>query len=228
MNYAFTQPLSMPRGSHYGSDYWISNSRKVNRKVHFYSMLEYYNFLCLEMDPLVEYFCEQPLKVSKSNDTKGFIFDFWVQFNDGKSELQEVKYSNELTGTDSASLRSQEQIVLQKAWCKINGFDYRIITDKDLLLNEHHINNLKRLQHLALRCSSTDAILIETLYSFLDANRNTTAISDIYKAHIIPNDKVIGILADQYYLGKIGMNISLRPLDYSTEVYLCHPENLIS
>ena len=57
MSYLYQTPIKMPRGLHYGSDYWISNSFKLKRNVHLYSMLEYANFIELEMNPSVEYFC---------------------------------------------------------------------------------------------------------------------------------------------------------------------------
>ena len=60
MNYKFTTPIKMPRGTHYGSNYWMFESKKIHRCVTAYSNLEYENLLTLEMNPEVEYYCEQP------------------------------------------------------------------------------------------------------------------------------------------------------------------------
>lgn len=97
MKYLYSTPISMPRGTHYGSDYWIIYSKKLQRQVHLYSMLEHANFIVLEMDSHVEYFCEQPLKITDYNASKQqSVFDFWVYFTNGTYEFQEIKYSSEL------------------------------------------------------------------------------------------------------------------------------------
>ena len=59
MTYQYQSPIKMPRGSHYGSDYWISYSYKLKRKVRLFSMLEYSNFIELEMNSEVEFFCRE-------------------------------------------------------------------------------------------------------------------------------------------------------------------------
>ena len=41
----FTTPIEMPRGTHYGSNYFIVYSHEIKRNVKLYSNLEYYNFL---------------------------------------------------------------------------------------------------------------------------------------------------------------------------------------
>ena len=78
----FTTPIEMPRGTHYGSNYFIVYSHKIKRNVKLYSNLEYYNFLTLETDPNVEYFCEQPHEISVCIDNKlgKAIFDMFVEY----------------------------------------------------------------------------------------------------------------------------------------------------
>jgi hypothetical protein len=47
-------------------------------------MLEFANFLQIEMNPAIEYFCEQPLKIILPDQPKkSAIFDFWIQYSDG-------------------------------------------------------------------------------------------------------------------------------------------------
>ena len=80
----FTTPIEMPRGTHYGSNYFIVYSHKIKRNVKLYSNLEYYNFLTLETDPNVEYFCEQPgfdASLKYAIDAMGeTAFDFYEKF----------------------------------------------------------------------------------------------------------------------------------------------------
>ena len=144
MPYLYQTPVEMPRGSHYGSDYWIVYSYKLGRNVHLYSMLEYANFIILEMNSSVEFFCEQPLKIQAnlSHTKKSSVFDFWVYYKNGSSEFQEVKYSSELIGNSNAALRSQNQIQFQKEWCKSNGYEYKVITEKNLYDKPFKIQNL--------------------------------------------------------------------------------------
>ena len=66
----FTKPIEMPRGTHYGNNYYAVYSKKVHRVCYFYSNLEYYNFLTLEINPEVERFCEQPLKAPINIDNQ--------------------------------------------------------------------------------------------------------------------------------------------------------------
>ena len=142
----------MPRGTHYGSDYWIIYSKKLQRQVHLYSMLEHANFIVLEMDSHVEYFCEQPLKITDYNASKQqSVFDFWVYFTNGTYEFQEIKYSSELEEKTESALRSQKQIAFQNNWCKEQNHAYRVVTEKDLYKSEYYINNLEILYSFVLR-----------------------------------------------------------------------------
>lgn len=61
----FTKPIDIPRSTHYGNNYFAVYSNKIHRICHFYSNLEYYNFLSLEINPKVSSFCEQPHQESE-------------------------------------------------------------------------------------------------------------------------------------------------------------------
>lgn len=227
MKYLYNTPIIMPRGTHYGSDYWIIYSKKLQRQVHLYSMLEHANFIVLEMDSHVEYFCEQPLKITDINDTRQqSIFDFWVYFTNGTHEFQEVKYSNELTETTESALRSQKQITFQSNWCKKQNHAYRVVTEKDLYQSEYYINNLEILYSFVLRQSTP--IITEkenALYKFLMTGSQT--ISAIEKQAIFSEENIMANLALLYYKGSITIDILNRPLDRKTEIGLCENENII-
>lgn len=60
----YQKPVEMPRGTHYGNNYWIFQSRKVGRNVTAFSNLEHDNLVTLEMNPEVEWYCEQPEKTT--------------------------------------------------------------------------------------------------------------------------------------------------------------------
>ncbi len=222
MSYLYQTPIEMPRGSHYGSDYWIAYSYKLKRKVHFFSMLEYANFVTLEMNPEVEFFCEQPLKITNSDShlKKSSVFDFWVYYKNGESEFQEVKYSSELSGNSDSALRSQNQIEFQRKWCSDNGFAYKIVTEKELYVGQFTFPNLQLLQGHLLRYNLNNRIDTTKFYNILSQNGQLT-LGDIKALEMFPLNFEMGFLAYQYYMGYIDMTINDRPLDNSTGVRLC-------
>ena len=95
MNYKFTTPIKMPRGTHYGSNYWMFESKKIHRCVTAYSNLEYENLLTLEMNPEVEYYCEQPYSATVFVGGKEYktIFDVYVVYKNGREEFQEINWT---------------------------------------------------------------------------------------------------------------------------------------
>ena len=54
----------------------------------------------------------------------------WVLYQDGREEMQEVKYTSMLTGNEGEALRAQEQIRREQLWCKENNIDFVIRTEK--------------------------------------------------------------------------------------------------
>ena len=140
----FDQPLAMPRSTHFGNNYFAVYSNKLHRVCHFYSNLEYYNFLTLELDHEVTKFCEQPteIQILQNNELKRAILDMWVKYSDGREEFQEVKYEAELTGTDELSMRSQEQIRREAEWCKTNNIGFVVRTDKTISKGQFYLRNL--------------------------------------------------------------------------------------
>lgn len=228
MTYMFESPIEMPRGSHYGSDYWVAYSYKLKRIVRLYSMLEYANFITLEMTPTVEYFCEQPLKIENpdlSSSKKTSVFDFWVQYSDFTHEFQEIKYSSELTENSDNATRSKEQVKIQSNWCSTNGYNYRIITDNDLYDGQFKIQNLELLHNHLLRFSQTNQVDLKSLQKIL--SENILSITEIKSLKILPDCYELSALAYLFYSGYISMNIKDRPLDNYTEVKLCEVKSTI-
>ena len=226
MAYMFQTPIEMPRGSHYGSDYWIAYSYKLKRMVRLYSMLEYANYIILEMTPAVEYFCEQPLKiegVDLSSYKRTSVFDFWVQYSDSTHEFQEIKYSSELTENTDAATRSKEQVEFQSNWCLTNGYNYTIVTEKDIYDGQFKFQNLELLHNHLLRYSQTNQIELNSLQRIL--SENTLSIAEIKSLKILPDNYELSALAYLFYLGNISINIKDRPLDNYTEVKLCGVKN---
>lgn len=220
--YQYEKPIEMPRGSHYGSDYWVVYSKKLDRRVQCYSMLEFANFLQIEMNPAIEYFCEQPLKITLPDyPKKSAIFDFWIQYSDGSTEFQETKYSKDLNDDE----RTIQQIELQKEWCMRNNQNYRVITEKDLL-DPFLFNNLKKLHFII---ANTDHLFNPNMEILRCIKKHQTIsieqLSDMLEYSLYDLFEEIAI---QFYIGTLTMDLSSRPLDIHMEVsLLCKNINII-
>lgn len=218
----FEKPLEMPRGTHYGSNYFIVYSKKIGRVMKFYSSLEYYNFLTLEMNPSVVMFCEQPCEIRLFNDLKDekAIPDLWVKYKDGTEEFQEVKYSSELVGEDAASLRSQEQIRREKIWCKNNQIGFKVRTEKEISLGRCYVMNLELLAAKnRIYQPIGNEYYTEILRKTLEDGKKT--VEELIKMEILPQGKHWEHLSYLYYIGFVSMNIENHPLSNRTEVLLC-------
>lgn len=218
----FITPIEMPRGAHYGNNYFIVYSNKIKRVCHFYSNLEYYNFLSLEINPEVSTFCEQPLKIEilQENKLKHAIFDMWVQYKDGHEELQEVKYDSELKGEDDKCIRSQEQIRRQEEWCLLNNISFVVRTDKTIPLGKFFLKNANVMcAHLRRYVPTEDRYYNPRIIGALEENKMLT-IGTLINLDLLPVNNEISHLCYMYEKGLVYMNIESRPLDYKTEVSL--------
>lgn len=219
----FTTPIEMPRATHYGNNYFKVYSSKIHRLCDFYSNLEYYNFLSLEINPKVEAFCEQPLKIEiiQDNQIKHAIFDMWVKYRDGREEIQEVKYSSELTGDSKSAIRSQEQIKREEAWCKANNIDFSIRTEKNISNGRFFLDNANviasRLRHYI---PTEDKYYNPHIVNILENHKKLTVL-ELIENKILPINNEITHLCYMYEKGIIDLNINDKPLNYKTEVTLC-------
>ena len=228
----FTTPIEMPRSMHYGNEYYTTYSVKVGRVVNLFSKLEYFNFLALETDPTVETFCEQPLEIQIVEDgkVKKAIFDMWVKYKDGREELQEVKYTKELSGDSAAAIRSQEQIRRQKHWCEENGIPFVVRTEEDLLKGEYLIQNRSVIAGLIRRYTPTNAehynkLVIRCIEDAYYDRRKKILMNDLISKELLPIGNEWAHIAYMYVRGMIDLNIGSKPLDLRTEVRLYAEES---
>ena len=218
----FTTPIEMPRSTHYGNNYFAVYSNKLHRICHFYSNLEYFNFLSLEINPKVKKFCEQPLKIDliQENKVKHAVFDMWVLYEDGSEELQEVKYTSELTGDTPEALRSQEQIRREELWCKDNNIDFVVRTEKTIPQGRFFLNNANTIAARLRRYIPTEdkfynPRIIKTLEEY-----GKLTIDELISNNLLPLNAEIDHLCYMYEQGIVNMNINNQPLGYKTEVSL--------
>ena len=218
----FKTPIEMPRGTHYGNNYYVVYSSKIKRVCHFFSNLEYYNFLSLEINPEVNSFCEQPLKIEiiQDNAIKCAVFDMWVKYRNGREELQEVKYDAELNGNDAKSIRAQEQIRREEQWCILNNIDFVIRTDKNIPQGRFFLSNANVIcSRLRRYIPTEDRYYNPRIINALQRDKVIT-IENLMDKDLLPVNNEINHLCYMYEKGLIHMNIESRPLDYKTEVSL--------
>lgn len=224
MKYRYEKPIEMQRGTHYGSNYWEVYSKKVNRIVKFFSNLEYENFLSLEVNADVEYFCEQPVevKVFIDGDNKKTVFDMWVKYKDGREEYQEVKYESELIGDNEKAVRTQKQIEAQKKWCTENGQTHVIRTENEIHTGIFKVRNLKYIAGKIRRYNCVDYNYFKQhLINYL-LEKGKVAIQDIINLNILPKGKEIEYICIMFYFGIILLDIEDKPICKDTGVSLWH------
>ncbi|CAG0991002.1 hypothetical protein GEOBC_02372 [Geobacteraceae bacterium] len=137
-----TKPLWEPRRGRGGSNYWQVYSPKIDRRVKFYSNLEYHHWILVEATPEIAAFCERPIKVLGVNDGKNgsSLIDMWVQWRNGAEEYRELKYAKKLDQLDEKpALR--RLLELQKAWCERREIAHQVLTDNEVYANKLQLRN---------------------------------------------------------------------------------------
>jgi|LGOV01.1.fsa_nt_gb hypothetical protein len=214
------KPIDMKRSMSYGSNYFICHSLKLNRRVCFYSNLEYANFLSVELNPQIIKYVEQPLQITGVNDDGKIcktVFDMEVLYEDNINELWEIKYSCDLTGYNQTAVRAMSQISIQKNWCLKNNVPYCVRTEKDIFNGLEHLNNMRFMYHCICR---TDEYLL--INSKKRIKRLIEQIGSTTIGHILECDPEPSLIFPSliYLLihGQIDADIFNQELNYDTEV----------
>jgi len=213
----------MPRGSHYGSNYWEVYSKKMGRKAYFFSNLEYHNFLVMEMDPSVVQMCEQPLEIEIMVDGKNekSILDFWIKYTDGSEEIQEVKSVESLKADSKDYIRTKAQMHKQKLWCEENLIRYTVRSEQEIYAGEYLIENCAYMASKVRRYALPEDIgsYKNLLIGYLEACKKAD-ICTLMETGRLPLGNELSFLCYMHFEGVIRMEIGNRPLDNRTEVAL--------
>jgi len=219
----FDKPIKMPRGSHYGSNYWEVYSKKMGRKAYFFSNLEYHNFLVMEMDPSVVQMCEQPLEIEIMVDGKNekSILDFWIKYTDGSEEIQEVKSVESLKEDSEDYIRTKAQMRKQKQWCEENRIRYTVRSEQEIYAGEYLIENCAYMASKVRRYALPEDIgsYKNLLIGYLEACKKAD-ICTLMETGRLPLGNELSFLCYMHFEGVIRMEIGNRPLDNRTEVAL--------
>ena len=193
----YSEPV-LPKGKRFVNR-WTSYSPRLNRDVLLYNDLEYDFWSLIETDPLVETFCEKPLKIKQLVDGNIIesTFDMWVKYRDGNEVFYGVKYASVFDTTDIKKHNStMHQINAQRLWSEEQGHTYNIRTDQHIRQNKVFLANMKALipylkqhkilidtdRHLVLKRVSSEPCSITELsrYSGLSLSRLFETLARLY------------------------------------------------
>ncbi|MEG6520872.1 TnsA endonuclease N-terminal domain-containing protein [Desulfotomaculum sp. 1211_IL3151] len=209
------------KSKHYGNNRWFAFSPRLKRVVHLYSDLEFDNWVLTEMNPLVETFCEQPLRIRKGINGQLIesIPDLWIKWCSGKEEFVEVKYSFELDRSrPKTDMRTLLQIECQSQWCQENGYGYIIRTEREVRGNPIFLSNMKRLlpylRHYNETVETDDKRLLRAIGS------EPIKLSWLFDSICLPSNRIMGALTRLFISGTIKANFDLQPIGNNMEVWL--------
>lgn len=213
--YRFTEPLELPRATHFGNNYWIFRSRKLGRRVTAFSNLEYENLISLEMNPEVEFYCEQPVMISIPDEGNA-VPDVWVLYKDGREELQEVKYSENLMPDSPDVERNMVQINREKKWAEANGFSFCVRTEKEIHKGKQFIHNLVFLYgHLKKNMPSE----IKALKKVAEIIEPGMIVRDFFIYSKLSHAESVKMIGEMYYAGMIDLiQIEESPFRFEMEI----------
>ena len=210
----------MQRSTHYGSNYYIVPSRKLERNVTAFSYLEYCNILTLEMNSNVEFYCEQPMNATVYIDgvKSSTIFNVYVYYADGREAMQEIKYFDELHSDSKKGERDRSQVKRQELWCTQNNINYSVRTEQIIMPGAYTIRNLEWLAAKARRYGHTNDIARRIIRTFLEENGGMT-IGQLYTSGNLTKENGLNLLADMFYRGEILFkNFDSEQISNKTEV----------
>ncbi|HDX9577372.1 TPA: Tn7 transposase TnsA N-terminal domain-containing protein [Bacillus pseudomycoides] len=215
-------PIKMKRSTKYGNNYWNGFSFKMNRKVEFFSDLEYEHWLLVECDPTIKEFCEQPLKVEffLNNKVRHSIPDMWILHTDNSEKIIEVKYTNSLIPKHPKYEETMQQITIQQEWCKTNGLNHEIKTEKDIRKNRILLDNYRKMIPFIRNYSNSLDTINKLVFNALIKHSKLKLQDFIYIfQHEHPNQIYTSIIY-LIYTGKIYSDFHINPLNKNTEVWI--------
>lgn len=123
------------------------SSVKNNDIIEFESQLERNLIYILERRIDVEMYCEQPIIIEyfDGNKKRKYIPDFYIKYFDGKEELIEVKYQNELLEKKEVL---EGKFKAAREFCNSNNILFRVLTEDDIntceFFNSKFLSNYRR------------------------------------------------------------------------------------
>lgn len=219
MNYYV--PIDITRKMHSMSNYYETYSPKNRRNVRLFNELEYKNFLTIEMNPDIVRFCEKPfiIQIEINGSIKEIIPDFWIQYKNGKEEIQQIESTKSLNMNDTAQNKAVIKELKIQQWCITNNFNYKLREVKDINISMFYLNNLRYLFGLVKRLDSPmSGKYLTILKSKLYGDR--VKIIDLFLNKVVPVEALFSTIALGIYNGDLEASIVKEVINFNTEVWI--------
>ena len=206
MKYRYDSPIALKRSKKYGNNYVQFYSPKIDRVVTANSNLEYFNLITLEMDPFVEWYCEQPVEAhlfDPLGKEEICIPDVYVYYRDGKEEMQEVKYSAEYEGEGPETSRAWAQRRREERWSRENGMEFVVRTENEIIVGK----NVQNLRYLCRRIRPKripQDKLRTDIKNYVDSHvYKGNKLKDLKDMFDIPYSSILDCIAFMYWKGEV-------------------------
>lgn len=222
----YNSPVKAGPQTQYGNNRWEVYSPKLGRNVTLYSDLEYDHWVLVEVDPEVQTFCEQPLKIQIKIPIGKIstIFDMWILWNNGIEEFREVKYANDLENYTPDS-RIFRQIEAQKKWCELENKNYTIITDKEIRNNQIFLANWKLILHHLGSARDINLSLLANRIELMLLEKRSSTLSEIERVFSDSDAMLIkSAVFQMVYKRKINVLLNTQPLNMKTVLEIANVE----
>ncbi|MGG8497152.1 TnsA endonuclease N-terminal domain-containing protein [Tenacibaculum sp. TC6] len=184
------------------------SSLKTNDLVSFESSLERDYINLLEFDSAVSTYCEQPMKIYFTVNSKKsyYVPDFYVKYIDGrKDEIIEIKYRNDL---EKHKRKYRNKFNAAKLFCEENNLNFKIIDETKI--RTPFLDNCKFLIPYRRTNNIIDFLDITILEERIKAIKFATPKS-IINDSFFPEDRKAELLYTLWYMVANGMvKIDLR------------------
>lgn len=212
LSHRYYEPIPRKRESSFGTSYFLSYSRKLGRKISAFSIIEFDNMTCCEMNHHVSWYCERPMTTDICFNGKRYLIkpDLYVEFDNGASEFQWIQYKEK-------EIADKDAILI---WERQSGEHVRFITEDDIVKGPYYIRNLNYLCAKARRYE-------ENIDKYADKNfiynllPEKMTIGKLISRGLLDEKNGMSYIANLYFRGLISLrDIENKTISLQTEVLL--------
>ncbi|MFZ5353733.1 MAG: hypothetical protein ACOZCL_13565 [Bacillota bacterium] len=195
--------------------YMEAYSPKLDRIVILNNELEYDNWVLLESDPGIVEYCEQPIKIKYHENGFTYVTKIDIWFKKKNNEVGFIK----LDYDDAKSVRYNNEILLQKRWCRENGFSYMLLGRREITSNEMYLNNMKHLLSVITAYKDIVDTDIKAIEKLIEENNRISIGAIVDKLNPIPYTRIRAAVYRMIYNGSIKADVKIVPLGDKTNVW---------
>jgi hypothetical protein len=185
----------------------------MGRMVAYESLIELDYLYCLDYEPAVERFEEQPLTIEYlwGGQPRRYTPDFYVLWA-GRQLLVECKPEARLETEDN-----QRKFAVARQWCAERGWEFCVMTDRALRAG-HRLPNIKLLTHYARYHVPPE--LRASLYGFLHWTPTVSTIHDLLRQ--VPPSQTPVVLVSLLHMAfhhEIVLPLDVAPISLASPIH---------